>query len=129
MLRKRGDDGAFRLWTGLFALLVAVLVLALTIFRLSYTYFFTDPSVTNVPQPTVAQVITLCIVLPVFYFTYTYFVISDYLAGLYAFGGILLALEQHPRHSQMGREIVRVDLQRVAEGRLRLVRPFHVQQP
>ena len=26
MLRKRGDDGAFRLWTGLFALLVALLV-------------------------------------------------------------------------------------------------------
>ena len=37
------------------------------------------------PQPTIAQVITLCIVLPVFYFTYTYFVISDYLAELCAF--------------------------------------------
>ena len=37
------------------------------------------------PRPTIAQVITLCIVLPVFYFTYTYFVISDYLAGLCTF--------------------------------------------
>ena len=40
---------------------------------------------TGVPRPTIAQVITLCIVLPVFYFTYTYFVISDYLAGLCTF--------------------------------------------
>ena len=31
MFRKRGDDGAFRTWTGLFALLVAVLVLAIGI--------------------------------------------------------------------------------------------------
>ena len=29
MRRKRGDDGAFRIWTGAFALLVAVLVLAI----------------------------------------------------------------------------------------------------
>jgi class 3 adenylate cyclase len=64
---------------------VAVLDLVLTIFRLSYTYLFTDPGVTGVPQPTIAQVITLCIVFPAFYFTYTYFVISDYLADLCAF--------------------------------------------
>jgi class 3 adenylate cyclase len=64
---------------------VAILVLVLTIFRLSYTYFLTDPSVTKVPQPTIEQVITLCIIFTVFYFTYTYFVISDYLAGLCAF--------------------------------------------
>lgn len=31
MFRKRGDDGAFRIWTGLFALLVAVLVLGIGI--------------------------------------------------------------------------------------------------
>ena len=37
------------------------------------------------PRPTIAQVITLCIVLPVFFFTYTYFVISDYLAELCTF--------------------------------------------
>jgi class 3 adenylate cyclase len=64
---------------------VAVLVLVLTIFRLTYTWLFTDPTVTGVPRPTVAQVITLCIVLPIFYFTYTYFVISDFLAELCAF--------------------------------------------
>lgn len=64
---------------------VALLVLALTIFRLGFTWLFTDASVTGVPQPALAQVITLCIVLTVFYFTYTYFVISDYLADLCAF--------------------------------------------
>jgi phosphate transport system permease protein len=31
VFRKRGDDGAFRIWTGLFALLVAVLVLGIGI--------------------------------------------------------------------------------------------------
>ena len=64
---------------------VAILELALTIFRLGSSYFLNDPAVTGVPQPTLAQVITLCIVLPVFYFTYTYFVISDYLSDLCAF--------------------------------------------
>ena len=64
---------------------VAILDLLLTIFRLSATYLFTDPGVTGVPHPTIAQVITLCIVLPAFYFTYTYFVISDYLAKLCVF--------------------------------------------
>ena len=61
---------------------VGILMLALTLFRLTYTYLFTDPGMTGVPRPTVAQVITLCIVLPVFYFTYAYFVVSDFLAEL-----------------------------------------------
>jgi len=64
---------------------VAILALLLTIFRLSATYLFTDPGITGVPQPTIAQVVTLCFVLPAFYFTFTYFVISDYLADLCAF--------------------------------------------
>ncbi len=64
---------------------VAILELAVTIFRLGSSYFLNDPAITGVPQPTLAQVITLCIVLPVFYFTYTYFVISDYLSSLCAF--------------------------------------------
>jgi class 3 adenylate cyclase len=33
-------------------------------------------------SPTIADFITICVVLTVFYFTYTYFVVSDYLAGL-----------------------------------------------
>jgi class 3 adenylate cyclase len=61
---------------------VAVLMLALTLFRLTATYVLTDPAMSGVPQPTIAQVVSLCIIFPVFFFTYTYFVISDYLAGL-----------------------------------------------
>lgn len=64
---------------------VAVLMLLLTVFRLTATYILTDPAMTGVPQPTVAQVISLCIIFPVFFFTYTYFVVSDYLAGLCTF--------------------------------------------
>jgi class 3 adenylate cyclase len=64
---------------------VGVLMLVLTVFRLTATYVFTDPGMTGVPQPTIAQVISLCIIFPVFFFTYTYFVISDYLAGLCTF--------------------------------------------
>src|SRR5204863_9168306 len=36
-------------------------------------------------QPTIADFITLSIVIPIFYFTYTYFVVSDYLARLCSF--------------------------------------------
>jgi class 3 adenylate cyclase len=64
---------------------VGVLMLVLTVFRLTATYVFTDPGMTGVPQPTIAQVVSLCIIFPVFFFTYTYFVISDYLAGLCTF--------------------------------------------
>lgn len=64
---------------------VGVLMLVLTVFRLTATYVFTDPGMTGVPQPTIAQVISLCIIFPVFFFTYTYFVISDYLARLCTF--------------------------------------------
>ena len=64
---------------------VGVLMLVLTVFRLTATYVFTDPGMTGVPQPPIAQVISLCIIFPVFFFTYTYFVISDYLAGLCTF--------------------------------------------
>src|SRR5918996_1235753 len=64
---------------------VGVLVLILTIVRLTATYILTDPAMSDVPRPTVTQVISLCIIFPVFFFTYTYFVISDYLAGLCTF--------------------------------------------
>ncbi|CAN5920296.1 hypothetical protein BH11PSE3_BH11PSE3_41020 [soil metagenome] len=61
---------------------VAILEFLVTLFRLGSTYFLTDPALTGVPLPALEQVITLCIVLPVFFFTYTYFVISDYLTRL-----------------------------------------------
>ena len=64
---------------------IGILVLILTVFRLATSYFWSDPAITGAPRPTIAQIITLCIVFPVFYFTYTYFVISDYLAKLCAF--------------------------------------------
>jgi class 3 adenylate cyclase len=64
---------------------VGLLVLLLVLFRLSATEIFSDPGMRNVPQPTPADFIALCIILPVFYFTFTYFVISDYLAKLCAF--------------------------------------------
>src|SRR5262249_35734550 len=39
----------------------------------------------DISRPTVADFISLCIILPVFYFTYAYFVVSDYLSRLCAF--------------------------------------------
>lgn len=67
------------------AQVVGVLSLLVTLCRLGSTYFLTDPAMTGVPRPSLAQVITLSVVLPVFFFTYTYFVISDYLTRLCAF--------------------------------------------
>lgn len=67
------------------ARVVAVLELLVTLSRLGSTYFLTDSAMTGVPRPSLAQVITLSVVLPVFFFTYTYFVISDYLARLCTF--------------------------------------------
>jgi len=64
---------------------VAILELLVTLFRLGSTFFLTDPDLTGVPRPTLAQVITLCFILPIFFFTYTYFVISDYLTRLCTF--------------------------------------------
>jgi class 3 adenylate cyclase len=64
---------------------VAILALLVTLSRLGSSYFLTDPAMTGVPRPSLAQVITLSIVLPVFFFTYTYFVISDYLTRLCTF--------------------------------------------
>ncbi len=64
---------------------VAILVAILTLFRLGATYIVDVPELSGVPAPTLADFLTLCVILPVFYFTYTYFVISDYLAALCAF--------------------------------------------
>ncbi len=64
---------------------VAILEVILTVFRQSTEYLLPDAPLAGLPPPTVADFITVTIVLPVFYFTYTYFVISDYLAQLCTF--------------------------------------------
>ena len=63
---------------------VAALSLILVAFRLSADRFLPDLKL-GIPEITPADLITLCVVLPVFLFTYTYFAISDYLAKLCAF--------------------------------------------
>jgi class 3 adenylate cyclase len=63
---------------------VAVFAFVLYAFRNSLSWWL--PS--SIPGPqgqTIADYITICIVLPIFYFTYTYFVVSDYLARLCTF--------------------------------------------
>jgi class 3 adenylate cyclase len=62
---------------------VAVLAFIVTAFKNS-TPWWSHPPVA-LPTPTIADFITVCIVLTVFYFTYTYFVVSDYLAQLCTF--------------------------------------------
>jgi class 3 adenylate cyclase len=63
---------------------VAVLAFLVSAFRLS-TPWWVDPAIVELPKSTVADFITVCVVLPVFYFTYTYFVVSDYLSELCGF--------------------------------------------
>jgi class 3 adenylate cyclase len=63
---------------------VAVLAFLVSAFRLS-TAWWVDPAIVELPKSTVADFITVCVVLPVFYFTYTYFVVSDYLSELCGF--------------------------------------------
>ncbi len=60
---------------------VAVLAFLVSAFRLS-TPFWVDSTVLQLVKPTIADFITTCVVLTVFYFTYTYFVVSDYLMRL-----------------------------------------------
>ncbi|WP_395712167.1 adenylate/guanylate cyclase domain-containing protein [Reyranella sp.] len=59
---------------------VAILAAVLIVFRL-----VTGNLNTDLPPVTLPDLVTLCIILPVFYFTYTYFVVSDYLGGLLGF--------------------------------------------
>ncbi len=63
---------------------VAILAFVVSAFRLS-TAYWVDPSVVELPKPTIADFATTCVVLTVFYFTYTYFVVSDYLTELCGF--------------------------------------------
>lgn len=62
---------------------VAIFGLVVIAFRTSTPWW--APYATALPVPTIADFVTVCIVLPVFYFTYTYFVVSDYLAQLCTF--------------------------------------------
>lgn len=63
---------------------VSLLALLVTAFRLS-TPWWVDPATIALPKSTIADFMTVCVVLTIFYFTYTYFVVSDYLAQLCAF--------------------------------------------
>ena len=63
---------------------VGLLSIVVIVFRNS-TPFWVESHVLHTIQPTIAEFITLSIVIPVFYFTYTYFVVSDYLASLCTF--------------------------------------------
>ncbi|WP_422000593.1 adenylate/guanylate cyclase domain-containing protein [Reyranella sp.] len=64
---------------------VGLLTLVLTLARLGAAMVFDDAALADVPRPTIADFISLCVIVPVFYFTYTYFVISDYLTDLCSF--------------------------------------------
>lgn len=59
---------------------VFLLAFLVTAFRLSTPWWAAESAA--LPIPTIADFITVCVVLTIFYFTYTYFVVSDYLAGL-----------------------------------------------
>ncbi|HZP99921.1 MAG TPA: adenylate/guanylate cyclase domain-containing protein [Reyranella sp.] len=63
---------------------VGLLAIPLIAFRNSMPWWV-EGHVLHELRPTIADFITVSIVLPVFYFTYTYFVVSDYLAGLCTF--------------------------------------------
>jgi class 3 adenylate cyclase len=59
---------------------VGILTFLVAAFRLSTAYW--NATVANLATPTIADFITTCVVLTVFFFTYTYFVVSDYLTQL-----------------------------------------------
>lgn len=59
---------------------VALIALALTAFRLGLGQI-----TPGLPPITIPDFVTLCLIMPAFYFTYAYFVVSDYLAKLCAF--------------------------------------------
>src|SRR5262249_10126677 len=61
--------------------LLAIVVIA---FRNSTPWWVEDHVMYEL-RPTIADFITLLVILPVFYFTYTYFVVSDYLVRLCTF--------------------------------------------
>jgi len=63
---------------------VAILAFVTSAFRLS-TAYWVDPAVVELPKPTIADFVTTCVILTVFFFTYTYFVVSDYLTELCGF--------------------------------------------
>ncbi|HEY6981633.1 adenylate/guanylate cyclase domain-containing protein [Reyranella sp.] len=64
-------------WAALFAFILYA-------FRNSISWWLPSPT-PGLQGQTIADYITVCLVLPVFYFTYTYFVVSDYLARLCSF--------------------------------------------
>ncbi|MBS0517603.1 MAG: adenylate/guanylate cyclase domain-containing protein [Proteobacteria bacterium] len=63
---------------------VGALALLTAVFRFSMPWWL-DAADIALPKAAVADFITVCLVIGVFYFTYTYFVVSDYLAQLCTF--------------------------------------------
>ncbi len=66
---------------------VAVFAFVLYAYRNSLPWWYSfDPKASpGLQTQTIADFITICVILPIYYFTFTYFVVSDYLAGLCAF--------------------------------------------
>ncbi len=60
---------------------VGLMAIPLIAFRNSTPWWVEDHVLYEL-RPTIADFVTLVVILPVFYFTYTYFVVSDYLASL-----------------------------------------------
>jgi class 3 adenylate cyclase len=74
---------------------VGLIALVVVAFRNS-TPWWVESHVMHDLRPTIADFVTLLVILPVFYFTYTYFVVSDYLAGL-----CTLVFERHGRNLEL----------------------------
>jgi len=67
------------------AVSVGLLAGVATLARVLLGYFGPHAWIRGVPPSTLADSVTIGIVIPAFYFTYAYFVASDYLAGLCTF--------------------------------------------
>jgi class 3 adenylate cyclase len=64
---------------------VGLLALVVVAFQTSTPWWIAASPNPALQPPTIADFITICVVLSVVYFTYTYFVVSDYLATLCSF--------------------------------------------
>jgi class 3 adenylate cyclase len=63
---------------------VGLLSIVLVAFQTSTPWWIHSENI-DLQPPTIADFITICVILPILYFTFIYFVVSDYLAGLCEF--------------------------------------------